>query len=67
MAQAHLWADVKLKFQYFGHLMRGTDSSAKTLMLGKIEGARRRGRQKMRLLDGFIDSMDMSLINSGSW
>ena len=50
-----------LKLQYFGHLMRGTDSLEKTLMLGKIEGRRRRGQQKMRWLDGIIDSMDMSL------
>ena len=52
---------LKLKLQYFGHLMRRTDSSAKTLMLGKIEGRRTRGRQRMRWLDGIIDSMDMSL------
>ena len=52
---------LKLKLQYFGHLMQRTDSSAKTLMLGKIEGGRRRGRQRMRWLDGVIDSMDMSL------
>ena len=50
-----------LKLQYFGHLMRRTDSLEKTLMLGKIEGRRRRGRQKMRWLDGIIDFMDMSL------
>ena len=50
-----------LKRQYFGHLMRRTDSLEKTLMLGKIEGGRRRGRQRMRWLDGIIDSMDMSL------
>ena len=55
---------LKLKLQYFGHLMRRADSLEKTLMLGKIEGRRRRGRQKMRWLD---DSMDMSLGNSGSW
>ena len=51
---------LKLKLQYFGHLMRRTDSSEKTLMLGKIEGGRRRGRQRMRWLDGITDSMDMS-------
>ena len=52
---------LKLKLQYFGHLMRRADSLAKTLLLGKIEGKRRRGRQRMRWLDGIIDSMDMSL------
>ena len=52
---------LKLKFQYFGHLMQKTDSLEKTLMLGKIEGRRRRGRQKMRWLDGITDSMDMRL------
>ena len=52
---------LKLKLQYFGHLMRRADSFEKTLMLGKIEGRRRRGRQRMRWLDGIIDSMDMSL------
>ena len=52
---------VKLKLQYFGHLMQGTDSLEKTLMLGKIEGRRRRGRQRMRWLDGITDSMDMNL------
>ena len=51
---------LKLKPQYFGHLMRRTDSLEKTLMLGKIEGRRRRGRQKMRWLDGITDSMDMN-------
>ena len=50
-----------LKLQYFGHLMRRTGSLGKTLMLGKIEGRRRRGQQKVRWLDGIIDSMDMSL------
>jgi len=52
---------MKLKLQYFGHLMRRTDSLGKTLMLGKIEGRRRRGRQRMRWLDGITDLMDMSL------
>ena len=51
---------LKLKFQYFGHLMRRTDSLEKTLMLGKIEGMRRRGRQRMRWLNGITDSVDMS-------
>ena len=52
---------LKLKLQYFGHLMQGTDSFEKTLMLGKIEGWRKRGQQRMRLLDGITNSMDMSL------
>ena len=52
---------LKLKLQYFGHLMRRTDSLEKTLILGKIEGRRRRGRQRIRWLDGITDSMDMSL------
>ena len=52
---------LKLKLQYFGHLMRRADSLEKTLMLGKIEGRRRRGRQRMRWLDGITDSMDMSV------
>ena len=50
---------LKLKLQYFGHLMQRTDSLEKTLMLGKIDGGRRRGRQRMRWLDGITDSMDM--------
>ena len=52
---------LKLKLQYFGHLMRRADSLEKTLMLGKLEGGRRRGRQRMRCLDGISDSMDMGL------
>ena len=52
---------LKLKLQYFGHMMRRTDSSGKTLMLGKTEDRKRRGRQRMRLLDGITDSMDVSL------
>ena len=52
---------LKLKLQYFGHLMRRADSLEKTLKLGKIEGGKRRGRQRMRWLDGITDSMDMSM------
>ena len=52
---------LKLKLQYFGHLMQRTDSLEKTLMVGRVEGRRRRGRQRMRWLDGITDSMDMSV------
>ena len=58
---------LKLKLQFFGHLVQRADSLEKTLMLGKIEGRRRRGRQRMRWLDGITDSMDMGLGGSGSW
>ena len=58
---------LKLKLQYFGHLMQRTDSSEKTLMLGKIESRRRRGRQRMRWLDSITDTMDMALGDSMSW
>ena len=58
---------LKLKLQYFDHVMQRTDSLEKTLLLGKIEGRRRRGQQRMRWSDGITDSMDMSLSNSESW
>ena len=58
---------LKLKFQYFGHLMQTADSLEKTLMLGKIEGRRRRGQQRLRWLDGITISMDMGLVDFGSW
>ena len=58
---------LKLKLQYFGHLMRGTDSLEKTVMLGKTEGRKRWGQQRMRGLDGITDSMDMSLSKLRSW
>ena len=58
---------LKLKLQYFGHLMQRADSFEKTQMLGKTEGRRRRGQQRMRWLDDITDSMDMGLGDSGSW
>ena len=58
---------LKMKIQYFGHLMGKADSFERTLMLGKIEGRRRRGRQRMRWLDGITNLMDMGLGNSESW
>ena len=58
---------LRLKLQYFNHLMRGVDSLEKTLMLGKIEGRRRRGQLRIRWLDGITNLMDMSLSNSRSW
>ena len=58
---------LKLKLQYFGHLRRSANSLEKTLMLGKIEGRRRRGRQRMRWLDGITDTIDMGLGGSSNW
>ena len=58
---------LKLKLQYFGHLMRRTESLEKTLMLGKIEGRRRRGQQRMRWLDGITDSMGMLVMDKEVW
>ena len=58
---------LKLKLQYFGHLMRRVDSLEKTVMLRGIGGGRRRGQRRMRWLDGIMDSMDVILVNSGSW
>ena len=58
---------LKLKLQYFGHLMQRVDSLEKTLMLGGIGGRRKREQQRMRWLDGITDSMDLNLVNSGSW